>query len=146
MAIIDTYLIIVSICGIDVGEGNNVDLVTKTHEFKANDESYDTIISTECFEHDMYYSQSIFNILRMLKSGGLFIFTCASTGRPEHGTISSNPCDAPLLSTYGEWANYYKNLTEKDIREIIDVDATFKEYEFEINAEAFDLYFYGIKK
>ena len=40
--------------GIDVGEGKNVDIVSTIHEFDAKDDSYDVIISTECFEHDMY--------------------------------------------------------------------------------------------
>jgi len=131
--------------GIDVGSGKNVDFVSKAHEFKASDGSYDVIISTECFEHDMYYDKSLKNIVRMLKPNGLFIFTCATTGRAEHGTIAHNSVDAPLLAYYGEWSNYYKNLTEEDIRQCLDIDSIFKKYEFEVNNEVFDLYFYGIK-
>ena len=67
--------------GIDVGKGNNVDLVSVGHEFEGPDEYYDTIISTEVFEHDMHYEKTIKNIMRMLKPGGLFVFTCASTVR-----------------------------------------------------------------
>jgi len=95
----------------------------------------------------MYYSKSILNIIRMLKSDGMFIFTCASTGRPEHGTLKSdNNVNAPLLSEYSTWIDYYKNLTEEDIRNIIDIDLIFKTYEFEYNPISCDLYFYGIKK
>lgn len=130
--------------GIDVGPGRNVDIVCKGHEFAAEDASYDVIVSTECFEHDMFYPETLRNILRMLKPEGLFLFTCATTGRPEHGTRRSEPSSAPLLS--GEWSDYYKNLTEADIREVLDVDACFSEYAFSVNERSKDLYFYGIKR
>jgi len=132
--------------GIDVGEGKNVDIVVMAHDFSAPDNAYDVIVSTECFEHDMYYDKSIKNIVRMLKPGGIFLFTCASTGRPEHGTRNTSPENAPLLSQFTDWGNYYKNLTEEDIRQVIDVDQIFSEYYFEYEPTAFDLYFYGIKK
>lgn len=133
-------------CGIDVGEGPNVNIVSKIHEFSALDETYDVIISTECFEHDMYYPDSLKNIVRMLKKGGLFLFTCATTGRAEHGTTATSPVDSPLLAEYGEWADYYKNLTEKDIRECLDIESVFDCFEFQTNEESHDLYFWGIKK
>lgn len=133
--------------GIDIGPGPNVDVVAVAHEYNEPDESFDVIISTECFEHDMHYAKSIQNIMRLLAKGGMFIFTCATTGRPEHGTRRSDAgVNAPLLAGHGEWSDYYKNLTEQDIREVLDVDAVFSEYYFEVNEQACDLYFYGIKK
>ncbi len=132
--------------GVDVYHGRNVDVVGKGHEVKF-DYLFDTVISAECFEHDMFYNLTIKNMYDHLRSGGLFAFTCASTGRPEHGTRRSKPEDAPLLTSMGtEWSDYYKNLTEEDIREVIDVDALFSEYHFEYNDVAKDLYFYGIKR
>lgn len=132
--------------GIDIGEGPNVDFVSKAHEFNPPDETYDTIISTECFEHDMYYDLSLKNIIRMLKRDGLFLFTCATDGRAEHGTTRTSPADAPLLASYEGWSDYYKNLTEQDIRNVLDIDSLFKEYDFEVNQMSHDLYFWGIKK
>lgn len=132
--------------GIDVGPGKNVDIVSKAHEYDVSDSEYDVIISTECFEHDMYYDKSIINCIRMLKSGGLFIFTCATTGRPEHGTRKTNPGDAPLLTEENNWSDYYKNLTEEDIENVLNLDKIFLEYFFETNPISCDLYFYGIKK
>lgn len=132
--------------GIDIGPGPNVDVVSVAHEFNDPDGSYDVVISTECFEHDMHYDKSIKNIVRLLASGGMFVFTCATTGRPEHGTRRSDQgVNAPLLSSYDEWADYYKNLTEQDIRDVIDVDKVFKLYAFEVNSVSHDLYFWGIK-
>lgn len=130
--------------GIDIGEGNNVDIISLIHEFNEDDESYDTIISTECFEHDMYYKESIKNIIRLLKPGGMFIFTCATTDRPEHGTINTSINDSPLLT--GKWSEYYKNLTENDIRSIIIIEEIFENFKFSINEKHKDLFFYGIKK
>ena len=132
--------------GIDIGSGKNVDIVSKAHEYNAPDGEYDVVISTECFEHDMYYSKSIMNCIRLVKSGGLFLFTCATTGRPEHGTRRTRPEDAPLLSSNEEWSDYYKNLTEEDIEEIVLLEKYFSLHEFKINPISCDLYFYGIKK
>lgn len=131
--------------GVDIDVGRNVDLVTPAHKLMLPDSSFDTIISTECFEHDPYYSETIKNIFRMLKPGGLFIFTCATTGRPEHGTTSTTPEDAPLGKNKSEFMNYYKNLTVEDIIQVIDVVSLFKSFEFSVNEVTHDLYFGGSK-
>jgi len=133
--------------GCDLGEGKNVDVISPIHELEYNNETFDTIISTECFEHDMYLRESILNIVRMLRSGGLFIFTCATDGRKEHGTVkTSTEKSAPLLKNISyEWGNYYKNVNEGMIRDIIDVDNVFRKYEFTVNQYPPDLYFWGIK-
>lgn len=126
--------------GIDVGPGPNVDVVALAHEI---DGPFDVVISTECFEHDVHYVKSIQNIVRILANGGLFLFTCATMGRPEHGTTRTNKKDCPLLTS-----DYYKNLTEQDIRIAVDVDvdAVFEKYAFEIGHSTHDLYFWGIKR
>ena len=131
--------------GVDLGEGPNVDVISKGHEYKS-DVKFDIVISSECFEHDMYYTETLKNCVDLTKYGGLFTFTCASTNRPEHGTRRSKPGDAPLLLNEDDWLDYYKNLTEEDIRNVLDVDSIFTEYYFEYNPSAMDLYFWGIKK
>ena len=135
--------------GVDLSHGNNVDVVCPGHLYDSGFK-FDVVTSAECFEHDMYYARTIQNMVRLLKSGGLMIFTCASTGRPEHGTLRTNPDDAPFLKDIDEkWSNYYKNLTEDDIRAVIDVNNIFTSYQF---IEDYcgnignDLYFWGIKK
>lgn len=132
--------------GLDVGEGPNVDVVSPGHLYNAPDESFDTVISTEVFEHDMFYRETIQNIIRMLKPGGVFVFTCASTGRPEHGTRRTEDGSAPLLESISEeWADYYKNLTENDVKEIDGFQSNFPDGWFEYNSDTCDLYFFGIK-
>ena len=135
-----------SYTGIDIGPGRNVDVVAIAHEFNAPDNFYDTIISTECFEHDMHYEKTIKNIIRMLKPNGLFLFTCATTGRKEHGTARTSPEDAPLTHNFSSWTNYYKNLTEHDFISIDNFSSSFSKLHFEVNDISKDLYFYGIKK
>ena len=130
--------------GIDVGSGKNVDVVSTIHEYPGKDEEFDVIVSTECAEHDMHWRESLENIVRMLKSGGIFVFTCATHGRAEHGTRRSSPKDAPLLQ--GEWSDYYKNLDETDIRSAIDIENTFKLFEFSVHNGHKDLQFWGIKR
>jgi SAM-dependent methyltransferase len=95
----------------------------------------------------MFYARTLQNMVKLLRPGGLLVFTCASTGRPEHGTLRSHPTDAPFLEGVDEkWANYYKNLTEDDIRAVMDINNTFTEFNFEFESRSCDLYFWGIKK
>jgi hypothetical protein len=83
----------------------------------------------------------------------MFIFTCATTGRPVHGIKSLEEeskikkwITMPNVSI-DNWDNdYYKNLTEEDIRECVDIDSIFKDYEFEVEINHCDLFFWGIKK
>ena len=129
--------------GIDVGTGKNVDVVSTIHEYPGKDEEFDIIVSTECGEHDMYWKESLLQTVRMLKPGGIFVFTCATHGRAEHGTRRSQPKDAPLLQ--GEWSDYYRNLDESDIRSAIDIENAFESFEFLVHEGHRDLQFWGIK-
>ena len=128
--------------GIDIGEGNNVDVVIRGHEFKDN-AGFDVIVSSECFEHDEYWPQTIQNAIELLRPKGLFLFTCATQGRPEHGTKRTSPQDSPFTSILQN--DYYQNLDEIDIRIAIHLDRYFSKAEFEIGHETHDLYFWGIK-
>ena len=141
--------------GLDIGPGPGVDVVCPAQDYGAPDESYDTVISCECWEHNPYYAESIRNAIRMTKKGGLFLFTCATTGRPVHGVASlEDKCKKthmlwktmPNVSRH-DWDNeYYRNLTENDIRAAVEIDKFFESYEFSVNEEHCDLYFWGIKK
>lgn len=136
-----------SYIGVDIGKGKNVNVVSKGHEYRPVDGSkYDIVISTECFEHDMYWKETILNVANnLLRDGGLFIFSCATTGRPEHGTARTQPFDSPFTVQEDEWASYYMNLTEMDVRHEIDLDKYFKAYHFYTDEESCDLYFWGLK-
>ena len=102
------------------------------------------------FEHDKFLSLSFKNMVRVLKKGGLLLFTCAGPGRDEHGTKRTSPYDSPFTTKLEEWEDFYENVDEKKIRSIIDVDVMFSEYEFKLASgwgkPDADLQFYGIKK
>lgn len=127
--------------GVDVGQGHGVDVVISGHEYDSN-QLFDCCISCECFEHNPFWRQTFINMIRLCKSGGLVVFTCATTGRPEHGTERTTPQDSPLTIAKG-WS-YYLNLTEADF-DFIDFSSVFTEYKFNVNPQSCDLYFYGIK-
>jgi len=132
--------------GVDLGKGENVDVVCPGHLYDSGF-LFDVVTSSECFEHDMYYSRTLQNMIKLLRPGGLMLFTCASTGRPEHGTLRELPHDAPFLHDINtKWSNYYKNLTEEDIRLSIDINNIFTDFNFEYESTSCDLYFWGIKK
>jgi len=125
--------------GIDLGAGENVDIVCKAHEHKG---LYGTIISTEAFEHDPYIKESLNNIIsNLLKPGGLFVFTCAGEGRSDHGTKSHHPYSAPFTN------DHYMNLSEEIVMALVDIDFWFGErFRFESDLNAKDLYFVGRKE
>lgn len=141
--------------GLDIGPGDGVDVVCPAQDYDAPDETFDTIISCECWEHNPFYKESIKNAVRLLKKGGLFFWSCATTGRPVHGVASlEEGCSAEhenwkTMPNVGreDWDNeYYRNVTEEDIRSIFDLDKVFSDYKFEIEKNHCDLYFWGIKR
>lgn len=133
--------------GNDVISANNVTIVSKTKDLPFADNTFDTIISTECFEHDPEYKESFLKIYSMLKPDGLFCFTCASTGRAEHGTRRSNPNDSyGTIGNLGDMSDYYKNLTEVDLNEALPLNSLFSQWDTYYHAGSKDLYFVGVKK
>lgn len=127
--------------GVDVDDGQDVDFVCEGQNLNFSNNFFDTTISCECFEHNPYWLETFLNMYRMTKQNGLIVFTCATTGREEHGTNNSKKWASPLT----KW-NYYRNLTEKDFLNRLNFNLMFDEYKFETNDTSKDLYFYGIKK
>ena len=126
--------------GVDVAPGKNVDVVCNGEDLDYPDNSFDVAVSAECFEHNPEWVATFDNMWRMSKT--FIIMTCASTGRPEHGTTNSRPEDCPYTL---QW-DYYRNLTERDFTEVFDLDVMFSEYFFEYNPTSCDLYFFGVKR
>jgi SAM-dependent methyltransferase len=133
--------------GNDVVPANNVTIVSKTKDLPFDDEYFDTIVSTECFEHDPEYAESFLKIFQMLKPGGLFLFTCASTGRPEHGTRRTTPdLSYGTLGNLEDMVDYYKNLTIDDVKHVLNLDECFSAWDSYYHPIAKDLYFVGVKR
>lgn len=133
--------------GNDVIEANNVTIISKTKDLPFVNQLFDTIISTECFEHDPEYAESFVKIHNMLKPGGLFCFTCASTDRPEHGTRRTSPGDSyGTIGNLDDMSDYYKNLTAQDLNAVLPLNQLFSAWDTYYNNSSKDLYFIGIKK
>lgn len=130
----------------DVVNSPNVNIVSKTKDLQFENNIFDTIISTECFEHDPEYEESLKKIYNLLKPNGLFLFTCASIGRPEHGTRKSKPHQSyGTIAGLEDMQDYYKNLSEYDINKVLDCKNNFLIYKTYYNTFSKDLYFIGIK-
>lgn len=83
----------------------------------------------------------------MLKEDGLFLFTCASTGRKEHGTRRTTPHDSyGTIGNINDMSDYYKNLTEKDLNEVLNLNDLFSVWDTYYCYDSKDLYFLGLKK
>lgn len=133
--------------GNDVFQARNVTIVSPTSTLPFAPNTFDTIVSTECFEHDPEFAASIRKIVDMLKPGGLFAFTCASTGRGEHGTRRTTPENSfGAIGGVEVWMDHYKNITYDDLKEAIPITDVFSQYAVYFNSSMCDLYFWGIKR
>jgi SAM-dependent methyltransferase len=122
--------------GCDLGEGAGVDIVCRGHELPYPNESFDVVISCECFEHDRHWDKTFQKMVDLVRKGGLVIFSCATIGRPEHGTTRTSPADAPFTN------DYYRNLREEDFNQF---KSSFDSYRFSQCLRPRDLYFWGLK-
>ena len=129
--------------GLDVSAGKDVDMVCEGQNYSGPDNSFNQVISCEVMEHNPFWKETLQNMLRLCAPGGLFTLTCATTGRPEHGTTRSNPNDSPL--TVGIGWDYYLNLTDSDFASVLDLGTSFVRHKFWVNWSSFDLFFLGIK-
>ena len=130
--------------GIDIGKGPGVDVVSEGQKYDAPNDTFDVSCSAECFEHNPYWLETFLNMIRVTKPNGMVFFTCATDGRPEHGTTRTDLYSSPLTVEKG-W-EYYMNLNEKHFTNFIDFDKLFVTYSFAVNGAICDLYFFGIKK
>lgn len=129
--------------GVDLTEGPGVDIVCEGNKLNHPDNTYDVTLSCECFEHNPHWGETFSNMYRMTKPGGIVVFTCATTGRPEHGTTRTSPSVSPGSQSIG-W-DYYQNLTELDFQKSFELSKLFESHFFLSNTNSFDLYFVGLK-
>ena len=130
--------------GIDIGPGPNVDVVCSGHLYSPG-KQFGVVVSSECFEHDKYWAETMRNCVNLTKPGGIFLFTCAYYGRPEHGTTRTEPSAAPHVAA--QFGDYYRNLGPKEICKAINLGQEFRWFEViaGANRNKDDLYFFGIK-
>jgi SAM-dependent methyltransferase len=129
--------------GLDVGPGPGVDVVCQGQDYAAPDGSFDTVVSCEVMEHNPHWRETLRNMLRMCRPGGLVLMTCASTGRKEHGTTRTLPGESPL--TVGLGWDYYRNLSTRDIHDTLDVRSEFSAFGLYRNWYSADLILIGFR-
>lgn len=74
--------------GLDICEGPNVDIVSSSLNIPFDDNYFDLVISSSCFEHDEMFWNSFEEMVRVTKQDGL-IYVCA----PSSGDYHGNPGD-----------------------------------------------------
>jgi SAM-dependent methyltransferase len=129
--------------GVDLTPGPGVDRVGFGHEVEDPDGSFDIAISGECFEHDENWQATFTNMARVTRPGGLVAFSCASRGRPEHGTTRSDVTLSPGTQAIG--IDYYRNLVAADF-DALPLSDWFESYRFWYLPTHFDLYFAGVRR
>ena len=129
--------------GVDLQPGRGVDLACPGHLLALPTESFDTVISAECFEHNPFWRETLANMLRMLRPGGLVTISCATTGRKEHGTTRTNP-DASPFTVQERW-DYYQNLTPSKLVAGVNMAGWLADWHCWVNYISYDLYFVGIR-
>jgi hypothetical protein len=122
--------------GIDIAPAPNVDVITPIHLYKS-DFLYDVVLTGEMLEHDKYWKDSIRKMISLVRIGGIFIMTCASTGRPEHGTTQAHSGSSPHTN------DYYRNISATDFEAIVNIHEEFGPYS--LRYQNCDLFFYGIR-
>jgi hypothetical protein len=94
---------------------------------EVRDDAFNVVISINCFQHQKDYLDKLKFMHRV--SSKFVMFSC-----PTAGTMPSKS------------EIYYRNLTESDFYNSIDLDLMFETYKFEINYKKSELYFWGVKK
>lgn len=104
----------VNYTGVDLVAGPGVDVVQSGHLVDLKKNRFNLVISSECFEHNPYWNETLFNMISHIEDGGYIIVTCAIEGRLEHGTARTNLSHSPGTNSVG-W-NYYKNINPVELR------------------------------
>lgn len=128
--------------GVDLAAGPGVDRIGYGHLVDDPDGSYDIAVSVECFEHDPHWPLTLQNMVRLVRPGGLLIVTCASAGRPEHGTFRSDPSLSPGTQQVG--LDHYENVELARFAAAL-VESDFDKTVMWYNKRNWDLYFSGIR-
>ena len=101
--------------GVDIVEGNNVDIVLEDpYKLPFENESIDVVISISTFEHTEFFWLSYLEILRILKPTGLFFLNAPSNSKyHRHSTDNWRfyPDSSKALERWGQRNNFKpKNL------------------------------------
>jgi len=126
------YLLVTSTIRMDLAKNDNVDIVGSADAIPFPDESFDSVLCTQVFEHLKYPQRSAKEIYRILKKGGSALVTV-----PQTNELHEEPNDFFRYTKYGiasifedagfkvvhsdQRGGYYSNLAQIRIRRMIDV-------------------------
>ena len=130
--------------GVDLQLGPGVDLACQGQLVGFSSGHFDTVISAECLEHNPYWRETLANMLRMTRPGGLVLMSCATTGRYEHGTTRTN-ADASPFTSAAQW-DYYRNLKAIDIEGAVHLPGWLSDWGLWTNYLVRDLYLVGLRR
>jgi SAM-dependent methyltransferase len=129
--------------GVDVAEGPNVSLVSRGECVDLPDASFAVAMSSECFEHNPGWRETLRTMVRLVRPGGLIAFSCATIGRREHGTARSDGGFAsPLTTALGQ--DYYANVAPEAVLDVIR-PADFSAMHLIVNQRKADLYVVALR-
>ena len=126
--------------GVDLIKGPNVDIVLSGTELYKLKKNFDIVISCECFEHAKDWMEIFLSMYNVCEADGYVLFTCASRGRIEHGTLRTINSDSP-----GTTGTYYKNIFKSEFIKSFDLKNMFQSFKVIYNFKSSDLYFIGKK-
>jgi SAM-dependent methyltransferase len=75
--------------GLDMEKGPNVDIVAPSSNVPFDNNYFDIVISSSCFEHDDFFWLTFLEMCRVVKSDGLIYVNAPSAG-PYHGYPGDN--------------------------------------------------------
>lgn len=128
--------------GVDLTPGPSVDHVGFGHEYAEPDGSFDLAVSGSCFEHDPHWQDTLANMVRLTRPGGVVAATFASRGFPEHGTRRTMVGDSPGTQAAG--LDYYRNLDDADFTDL-PMDEWFSSWRLWYVSTTFEMYLAGIR-
>jgi len=129
--------------GVDLQIGPGVDIASQGQLVEFPTGHFDTVISAECLEHNPFWRETLANMMRMTRPGGIVLVSCATTGRYEHGTTRTNREASPFTSA-ANW-DYYRNLTAADIERALHLPGWLGDRAAWVNYLSRDLYFIGLR-
>jgi SAM-dependent methyltransferase len=74
--------------GVDISPGPNVDQVIRAGSLPFDQDSFDLVVSTSCFEHDPQFWVTFYEMCRVVRRGG-FVYISA----PSNGPVHRHPID-----------------------------------------------------
>lgn len=103
--------------GVDLGPGPGVDIVlTDPYKLPFEDNTFDYVISSSCFEHSEFFWVLFLEIMRVLKPTGLFYLNAPSNGDFHRFPVDCwrfYPDSGEALSNWAKRNNYNSGVVEQ---------------------------------